>query len=102
MPPITPLGKPLSQQPLSQSSFPHEAASSADKPISAFELVSLIRATWTWLIKPLWYLCVKWPVMAVLPPRLSQREIEEREKKRREWEDFRRRREMSSRAAKNL
>jgi hypothetical protein len=83
MAPITPLGKPLSQQPFAGMNVPTDLSSvvgcgaNTNQPISAFQWVSLARATWTWLLKPLWYLCVKWPVMMILSPS-SRKEREER------------------------
>ena len=80
---ITPLGKPLSQQPFASMNVPTNVSSvvgnapDTDQPISAFQWVSLARATWTWLLKPLWYLCVKWPVMMILSPS-SRKEREDR------------------------
>lgn len=94
MGPITPLGKPLSQQPFASTNVPTQVSSvigsAADKnqPISAFQWVSLARATWTWLLKPLWYLCVKWPVMMILPGVSKQRD-EEWQRREDEWWDDR-------------
>ncbi|MBJ7262863.1 MAG: hypothetical protein JHC61_03595 [Burkholderiaceae bacterium] len=91
---ITPLGKPLSQQPFAGTDVSANASSvigsAADmnQPVSAFQWVSVARATWTWLLKPLWYLCVKWPVMMILPSPISEKEWEER--RRREDENARR------------
>jgi len=62
MGPLTPLGKPLSQLPLGGADVPASSApQSTDAPISAFQWVSLAKATWTWVLRPLWYLCFKWP-----------------------------------------
>lgn len=80
MPPITPLGKPLSQNPLVSSSVPLSTAPAAadSTPISAFQWVSLFKASWTWIIRPLWYLCFKWPAMMLLPSAASRAEREQR------------------------
>ncbi|MDH0740365.1 MULTISPECIES: hypothetical protein [Achromobacter] len=80
MPPITPLGKPLSQNPLMNSSVPLSPASTVagDQPISAFQWVSLFKAAWTWIVRPLWYICFKWPAMMVLPSAASRAGREER------------------------
>lgn len=63
MDPLKPLGKALSQNPLMGSDVPLSATSSipATQPISAFQWMSLAKATWTWILRPLWYLCFKWP-----------------------------------------
>ena len=103
MAPITPLGKPLSQQPFVGTSVPTDVSSAmgstgdTNQPISAFQWVSVARATWTWLLKPLWLLCVKWPTMMILSPS-SCKDREER------LERFRKNqaRENSDRAAKAM
>lgn len=63
MAPLTPLGKPLSRAPLVSQEVPFSASSQTgtEQPISAFQWVSLARASWTWILRPLWYLCFKWP-----------------------------------------
>lgn len=63
MDPLKPLGKALSQNPLMGRDVPLSATSSipAEQPISAFQWMSLAKATWTWILRPLWYLCFKWP-----------------------------------------
>ncbi len=62
MGPITPLGKPLSQTPLGGANSPAPSAPlSSNTPVSAFQWVSLAKATWTWILRPLWYLCFQWP-----------------------------------------
>lgn len=96
MPPITPLGKPLSQQALPSAdqparAFPSGSATTGEAPISAFQWVSLARATWTWLVRPLWLLCVKWPAMLVLPasskrPDDPRRRAQDRARRRADWE----------------
>lgn len=83
MAPITPLGKPLSQQSLPSADLPAQVPSfgsttTGEKPISAFHWISLARATWTWLIRPLWLLCVKWPVMLILPSQASRKSNDDR------------------------
>ena len=83
---ITPLGKPLSQNsvvganvPLSGNGIP-----APTQNITAFQWWSLARATWTWILRPLWYLCFKWPTKLLIPT-IS------------DAEDDRRRREMNDR-----
>jgi len=83
MAPITPLGKPLSQRSLPSADLPAQVPSfgstaTGEKPISAFQWISLARATWTWLIRPLWLLCVKWPVMLILPSQASRKSNDDR------------------------
>ena len=90
MAPLTPLGKPLSQQPLvgehvATSSTLHGV--SAEQPVTAWQWVSLARATWTWLIRPLWYMFFKWPSKLLLPPPLTDAEYEE-ERRRQHEEDI--------------
>ncbi|MNW98888.1 hypothetical protein D3C86_283560 [compost metagenome] len=69
MAPITPLGKALSQNSLPSADAPLSAPfpGVADQPVSAFQWVSLARATWTWVLRPLWYLCFKWPTQLLFP-----------------------------------
>ncbi len=96
MPPITPLGKPLSQQPVPGANIPVQTPSAVrspgEEPISAFQWVSLARATWNWLIRPLWLLCVKWPAMLILPSSASGGRQDERRRRdddnarRADWE----------------
>lgn len=96
MPPITPLGKSLSQQPLPSADQPAQAISAGspaagEPPISAFQWMSLARAAWTWLIRPLWLLCVKWPAMLVLPASSVRGQDERRRRddetaRRADWE----------------
>ncbi len=94
MAPITPLlSKSISQQPIAGTNAPTQipslgSAATPDQPISAFQWVSLARATWTWLLKPLWYLCVKWPVQILLPV-ASKRRDEEWQRREDEWWDDR-------------
>ena len=68
MNPITPLGKPLSQNSLAGSEAPLQGPplAAGEQPISAFQWISLAKATWTWILRPLWYLCFKWPAQLVL------------------------------------
>lgn len=63
MEPLKPLGKALSQSPVASAAVPMPAPSvgSVEQPISAFQWVSLAKATWTWILRPIWYLCFKWP-----------------------------------------
>lgn len=67
MDPLKPLGKALSQNPLMSSNVPLSASpdAAAQQPISAFQWMSLAKATWTWILRPLWYLCFKWPVQLI-------------------------------------
>jgi hypothetical protein len=81
---MAPISKSLPQRPVGVANIPVQASSpslsdgaAVNQPISAFQWISLARATWTWLLKPLWYLCVKWPVMMILSPS-SRKEREER------------------------
>ncbi|MFJ3465300.1 hypothetical protein [Achromobacter spanius] len=66
---ITPLGKALSQNPLPSADAPLSApiSTTVEQPISAFQWVSLAKATWTWVLRPLWYLCFKWPTQLLFP-----------------------------------
>lgn len=81
---IAPPGKTLSQQPPPNS--PHQqstvVASADAQPVTAFEWVSLARATWKWLIRPLWYICFKWP--AVMMFRACHMDEEKRQRQRRQ------------------
>ncbi|MNV56582.1 hypothetical protein D3C71_1488740 [compost metagenome] len=63
MDPLKPLGKALTQNPLIGRDVPLSATSTvpSEQPISAFQWMSLVKATWTWILRPLWYLCFKWP-----------------------------------------
>ncbi|CAB3842133.1 hypothetical protein ACMU6081_24485 [Achromobacter mucicolens] len=63
MDPLKPLGKALSQNPLMGTDVPLSVPPGVapDQPISAFQWMSLAKATWTWVLRPLWYLCFKWP-----------------------------------------
>lgn len=63
MDPLKPLGKSLSQNPLVGSNVPASPplAGAPAQPVSAFQWMSLAKATWTWILRPLWYLCFKWP-----------------------------------------
>ncbi|KNE27083.1 hypothetical protein AFM18_14540 [Achromobacter spanius] len=61
MEPLKPLGKALSQNQLMGPDVPLSSAVSSEQPISAFQWISLAKATWTWILRPLWYLCFKWP-----------------------------------------
>ncbi|MCY1502386.1 hypothetical protein D9M68_364860 [compost metagenome] len=74
MDPITPLGKPLSQGPLVNPNVPLQPSvpDAGEAPISAFQWISLVRATWTWLLKPLWYLCFKWPSLIISTSAVSR------------------------------
>jgi len=90
MAPITPFGKPLSQSPLmgSETLPPSATTTGAEKPISAFQWVSVLRATWTWILRPLWYVCFKWPAQLLfvgLAPRSVSRADEERRRDDDEW-----------------
>jgi hypothetical protein len=63
MDPLKPLGKALSQNPLLGNDVPLSAPPGVapEKPISAFQWMSLAKATWTWILRPIWYLCFQWP-----------------------------------------
>lgn len=63
MDPLKPLGKALSQNPLLGNDVPLSAPPGAapEQPISAFQWVSLAKATWTWILRPIWYLCFNGP-----------------------------------------
>ncbi|KAG1246759.1 hypothetical protein G6F68_014496 [Rhizopus microsporus] len=61
LPPLTPLGKPLSQGPVAGSSAAPSAPAAASQPITAFQWMSLARATWMWILRPIWYLCFVFP-----------------------------------------
>ena len=93
MAPITPLGKALTQQPLVGAEIPlsGSVAPVAEKPISASQWLSLARASWTWILRPLWYLCFKWPAQMLLLMRPPQDEGYWQEKKRQEDEAIRQR-----------
>ncbi len=91
---MAPISKSFPQQPVVGADMPVQASSpsvsggaAVNQPIFAFQWVSLARATWTWLIRPLWLLCVKWPVMMVLPHRISEKEWEERLRRERDNEN---------------
>lgn len=43
---------------LSSTAF---SSTSPRTPISTFQWLSLARATWMWVLRPLWYLCVVFP-----------------------------------------
>lgn len=94
MDPITPLGKSLSQSPMLGSDVPLSSPiqGAAEPPISAFQWVSLVRATWTWVLRPLWYLCFKWPAQLILPVASAGRD-EGRRRENEEWLDHRKRQE---------
>ncbi|MDH0090881.1 hypothetical protein N7373_05425 [Achromobacter mucicolens] len=70
MGPITPLGKPLTQQPIASADIPvtPAIAPQVEEPVTAFQWVSLARASWNWIVRPLWYICVKWPLQLMLIP----------------------------------
>jgi hypothetical protein len=73
MPPLTPLGKHLSQGPIAgNSAVP--PASAASQPVSAFQWLSLARATWMWVLRPIWYLCFVFPSKLVAGGARSQSE----------------------------
>lgn len=62
LPPLAPLGKQLSQSTLSGGSAPTSAApTAASQPVTALQWLSLVRATWMWILRPLWYLCFVLP-----------------------------------------
>lgn len=67
MAPLTPFGKPLTQRPVASADVPIASATApaGDKPVSASQWISLARATWTWILRPLWHLCVQWPVKLI-------------------------------------
>lgn len=94
MSPITPLGKPLSQNPMVGSHIPLSSPTQAApaEPISAFQWVSLARAAWTWILRPIWYLCFKWPTKLLVPTVTAARS-DERRREEEEWWDHRRRQE---------
>jgi len=97
MAPLAPFGKPLSQHSLvgSEALPPSATTTGAEKPISAFQWVSVLRATWTWILRPLWYLCFKWPAQMLLymrPPQ-DDKYWEERRRNEDEWQAQRRREE---------
>ncbi|WP_287955579.1 hypothetical protein [Achromobacter sp.] len=110
MEPLKPLGKPLSCGSLPGADVPAQSslgAAAVDQPISAFQWISLVRATWTWLLKPLWYITFKLPTQMLLYMRPSpqstedqrrrqadyyaQKQIEEYEEERRRDPDYLRR-----------
>lgn len=70
MSPLTPLGKPLSQSPPAgvNAPLPAPPMGAGQPPISAFQWISLAKAAWTWILRPLWYLCFKWPSQLILAP----------------------------------
>lgn len=69
--PTTGIGRALAKEAAPPSGVPSPGASarpdlSAIKPDapgtpSVFDWISLARATWTWLLRPLWYICVVFP-----------------------------------------
>lgn len=65
MNPLTPLGKPLTQQPVAGANTPVTPAITPqpEEPVTAFQWFSLARASWNWIFRPLWYICVKWPTL---------------------------------------
>lgn len=91
MAPLTPFGKPLSQNPLMDSEAlpPSATTTGAEKPISAFQWVSVFRATWTWILRPLWYVCFKWPAqlffVGLAPGSVSRGDEERRRESERRW-----------------
>ena len=90
MTPLTPLGKPLTQAPLPGSQTPapsigQSVPAGQAQPISAFQWISLVRATWTWLLRPLWYFCFVWPTKLLRCMSYSEAEADRR---RREYEDW--------------
>lgn len=68
MRPLTPLGKSLSQSPPPSAGTPlvSPPVGAEQAPISAFQWMSLAKASWTWILRPLWYLCFKWPSQLLL------------------------------------
>jgi len=68
---ITPLGKPLTQRPVAGADIPvtPATAASAEQPVTAFQWFSLARASWNWIVRPLWYICVKWPTLLMVGTR---------------------------------
>jgi len=87
MEPITPLGKPLSQNLLNGTEIPFSNGTVPgvpEKPISAFQWIGLVRAIWVWIFRPLWYICFVWPVKLLIPATPTKEEEERREIERRE------------------
>lgn len=81
MSPITPLGRPLSQQPIAGNNTPVTPTTAApvEQPVTAFQWFSLARASWNWIVRPLWYICVKWPLqLLVVNPPTSRSDNSER------------------------
>ncbi|MDZ5618037.1 hypothetical protein U2261_25720 [Achromobacter xylosoxidans] len=70
MNPITPLGKPLRQQPVPGADVPLSltATRHVEEPVTALQWVSVARATWNWILRPLWYIFIKWPLQLLVVP----------------------------------
>jgi len=68
MDPLKPLGQALSRTPPVNAAVPLSmpTGTTPEQPISAFQWISLAKATWTWILRPLWYLCFKWPAQLFL------------------------------------
>jgi hypothetical protein len=81
--PLTPLGKPLSQSPVAASQTPigQTVPAGQTQPISVFQWISLARASWTWLIRPLWYFCFVWPFKALRYMSSSDADAEQRRRR---------------------
>lgn len=92
MTPLTPLGKALTESPLPSSQTPvskfgQPVPAMDEQPISVFQWVSLARATWTWLLRPLWYFCFKWPTNLVRYM-LAQAPESDGDRRRREAQEY--------------
>lgn len=92
------LGKQVSQNPVMQADLPSAPAQpTMDKPISAFQWISLVRATWTWVLRPLWYIGFKWPAQLIfigMAPRPLSHRDDVRQREADGWRAQRRRDEM--------
>jgi len=90
--PLTPLGKPLTQNPVVSADVPFD---NPREPISAFDWFSVMRVTWKFLIRPMWHLCVKLPWQLVQAG--SYVSPEEQKRRDDDWHDSRRNEEIYER-----
>lgn len=66
---LPPLGKPMSPPSVAGSAAPLQVGTTAPgQPVSVFQWLSIVRATWTWLLRPLWILFFQWPAKIFFTP----------------------------------
>ncbi|WP_232464575.1 hypothetical protein [Bordetella genomosp. 8] len=60
--------------------------------ISPFQWISLARATWTWIMRPLWNLCFVFPTKVIRYTMSSSPPSEEAGRRQEDWDHTERRR----------